>query len=278
MNNILVSLKRFITNKNTVTVLGVIAILALLYYGYSKTIESQVRPTRVPVASATIQPRTLITDDMINYIEVPAAWISGNVIKNSNSIIGKYTAVNTVVPAGSMFYSDVLTTKENLPDSAFTAVKDGERPYALEVSTSSTYGNSIFPGNVIDIFMKATDENGKIMVGRLLAQVEVLAVKDSAGNNVFEDTSQTRTPATLLFGVPDDVYVLLKSAEYLKSEGVELFPVPYGGTSPIEGDLTVDREELVAFIESHTNLLAPEDNNQNNSENTPNTNTEIGNQ
>lgn len=278
MNNILVSLKRFITNKNTVTVLGVIAILALLYYGYSKTIESQVRPTRVPVASTTIQPRTLITDDMINYIEVPAAWISGNVIKNSNSIIGKYTAVNTVVPAGSMFYSDVLTTKENLPDSAFTAVKDGERPYALEVSTSSTYGNSIFPGNVIDIFMKATDENGKIMVGRLLAQVEVLAVKDSAGNNVFEDTSQTRTPATLLFGVPDDVYVLLKSAEYLKSEGVELFPVPYGGTSPIEGDLTVDREELVAFIESHTNLLAPEDNNQNNSENTPNINTEIGNQ
>ena len=177
-----------------------------------------------------------------------------------------------------MFYSDVLTTKENLPDSAFTDVKDGERPYALAVSTSTTYGNSIFPGNVIDVFMKATDENGKIMVGRLLAQVEVLAVKDSSGNNVFEDTSQTRTPATLLFGVPDDVYILLKSAEYLKSEGVELFPVPYGGTSPIEGDLTVDREELVAFIESHTNLLPTEDNNQNNSENNPDINTEIGNQ
>ena len=138
MSNILISLKRFFTNKNTITVLGVIAILALLYYGYSKTIENQVRPTRIPVASTTIQPRTLITDDMINYIEVPAAWINGNVIRNSNSIIGKYTAVNTVVPAGSMFYSDVLTTKENLPDSAFSDVKDGERPYALAVSTSTT--------------------------------------------------------------------------------------------------------------------------------------------
>ena len=282
MNNILVSLKKFFTNKNTVTVLGVIAILALLYFGYSKTIDNQVRPTRIPVASTTLQPRTLITDDMINYVEVPAAWVSGNVIRNSNSIVGKYTAINTVIPAGSMFYSEVLTTKENLPDSAFTAVKDGERPYALAVSTSSTYGNSIFPGNVIDVFMKATDENGKIMVGRLLAQVEVLAVKDSSGNNVFEDTSQTRTPATLLFGVPDDVYILLKSAEYLKAEGVELFPVPYGGTSPVEGDLTVDREELVAFIESHTSLLPTEDNNQNNNENNPGnntgTNTEVGNQ
>ncbi len=277
MNNILVSLKKFFTNKNTVTVLGVIAILALLYFGYSKTIESQVRPTRVPVASTTLQPRTLITDEVINYIEVPEAWISGNVIQNANSIIGKYTAVNTVIPAGSMFYSDVLTTKENLPDSAFTAVKDGERPYALAVSTSSTYGNSIFPGNVIDVFMKATDENGKIMVGRLLAQVEVLAVKDSSGNNVFEDSSQTRTPATLLFGVPDDVYILLKSSEYLKSEGVELFPVPYGGTSPVEGDLIVDREELVAFIESHTSLLPTGDNNQDNIQNIPETSTETGN-
>ena len=252
MSNILVSLKRFFTNKNTVTVLGVIAILALLYYGYSKTIENQVRPTRIPVASTTIQPRTLITDDMINYIEVPAAWVNGNVIKNSNSIIGKYTAVNTVVPAGSMFYSDVLIEEDELPDSAFTAVKDGERPYSLSVTTSSTYGNSIFPGNKIDIYMKAVDENGQVMVGRLLAQVEVLAVKDSQGQNVFENTSTTRTPATLLFGVPEDVFILLKKTEYLRSYGVELFPVPYGGTSPVEGDLTVDRQELVDFIESNT--------------------------
>ena len=146
----------------------------------------------------------------------------------------------------------VLQTAQNLPDSAFTEVKDGERPYALSVTTASTYGNSIFPGNKIDVFMKATDENGQIMVGRLLAQVEVLAVKDSNGNNVFEDSSENRTPSTLLFGVPEDVFVLLKKSEYLKSTGVELFPVPYGGTIPIEGDLTVDRQELVDYIESHT--------------------------
>lgn len=252
MNNILVSLKKFFTNKNTVTVLGVIAILALLYWGYNSVIESQVKPTQVPVANQTIQPRTLITEDMINYVEVPEAWINGDVKLTSSSIVGMYSDVNTVIPEGSMFYSNVLTTKENLPDSAFSEVKDGERPYNLSVDTETTYGNSIFPKNVIDVYMKATDENGQIMVGRLLAKVEVLAVKDSSGNNVFEDTSENRTPATLLFGVPEDVFVLLKKAEYLVSKGVELFPVPYGGTSPIVGDLTVDREELVDFIESNT--------------------------
>lgn len=252
MNNILVSLKRFITNKNTVTVIGVIVILALLYWGYNSTIETQVRPVRIPIANETIQPRTLITDDMVSYIEVPSVSVNENVIRNSAAIVGKYTDVNTVVPSGSMFYSDVLIDEEDLPDSAFTAVKDGERPYNLSVTVASTYGNSIFPGNKIDVYMKATDENGLVMIGRLLAKVEVLAVKDSTGNNVFEDTSTTRTPSTLLFGVPEDVFILLKKTEYLTNQGVELFPVPYGGTVPVEGDLTVDREELVNFIESHT--------------------------
>ena len=252
MNNILLSLKKFFTNKNIVTVIGVIAILGLLYFGYTSTINNQVKPVKIPVANKTIQPRTLITDDMISYVEVPSAWVTNNVVRSSGNIIGMYTAVNTVIPSGSMFYSETLTTKENLPDSAFTAVKDGERPYSLSVNTSSTYGNSIFPGNVVDVFMKAVDENGQIMVGRLLAQVEILAVKDSSGNNVFEDTSQNRIPATLLFGVPEDVYILLKKSEYLSSKGVELFPVPYGGTLPIEGNLVVDREELVNYIESNT--------------------------
>ncbi len=252
MNNILISLKKIITNKNTITIIGVIVILGLLYWGYNSTIEGQVKPVQIPVARQTIQPRTLITDDMITYIEVPSIAVNQNVQRNKANVVGMYSNVNTVIPAGSMFYSDVLVSEDKLPDSAFTAVKDGERPYALSVTTASTYGNSIFPGNKIDIFMKAVDESGQIMVGRLLAQVEVLAVKDSAGQNVFEDSTVNRTPATLLFGVPEDVFVLLKKTEYLKSFGVELFPVPYGGTIPIEGDLVVDRQELVDFIESNT--------------------------
>ena len=206
MNNIIVSLKKIITNKNTVTFVGVIVILGLLYWGYNSTIESQVQPVRIPVATETIQPRTLITDDLVTYIEVPSISVSSNVIRNSTLVVGKYTDINTVVPEGSMFYNDVLIDKEDLPDSAFTAVKDGERPYSLDVTVASTYGNSIFPGNKIDVYMKAVDENGLVMIGRLLAKVDVLAVKDSSGNNVFEDTSTERTPATLLFGVPEENY------------------------------------------------------------------------
>lgn len=254
MNNILVSLKKFITNKNTITVLGVIAILGLLYYGYNKTIETQTRPTKVCVATQTIQPRTLITDNMVDCssVEVPQAFISKSKYEQrATNIIGKYTAINSVVPAGSPFYTDYLITEDEIPDNPFYQVPEGQRPYNMSVTTTSTYGNSIFPGNVIDVYMKATDENGQVMVGKFLEKVEILAVRDSQGKNVFEDTAANRTPATLLFGVPEDVYILLKKTEYLKSYGVEIFPVPYGGTAP-EGNLTVGREELVNYINSNT--------------------------
>ena len=66
----------------------------------------------------------------------------------------------------------------------------------------STYGNSIFPGNMIDIYMKVGDgTDERIMLGKLIENVEVLAVKDSSGRAVFEDTSEERTPSMLIFGL-----------------------------------------------------------------------------
>ena len=41
MNNLFISLKKFFTNKNTVTIIGVVAILIILYFMYTKTIEKQ---------------------------------------------------------------------------------------------------------------------------------------------------------------------------------------------------------------------------------------------
>ncbi|MBR1376905.1 MAG: hypothetical protein IJ565_03730 [Bacilli bacterium] len=256
MNNILIGLKRFIGNKNIVTVIAVIIILGLLYWGYQSQINSSVNPVSVPVAKATIQPRTEITSDMISRIKVPKIAVSEDVITNTTNIIGKYTNINVTIPAGSMFYNGILVNKEALPDSVFTDVKEGDIPYQFAVNIETTYGNSIYPGNMIDIYMKAKDDNDQIMVGRLLENVEVLAVKDSQGKNVFEDVNDTKAPAFLLFGVPEKIHILLRKAVYLKGEGVELFPVPHGGMVPVQGDLQVDIAELENYIEARTvNLL-----------------------
>ena len=44
MNNFVIGLKRFFSNKNVVTILLVIVILVVLYIGYSSSIKKQTNP------------------------------------------------------------------------------------------------------------------------------------------------------------------------------------------------------------------------------------------
>ncbi len=253
MNNVMASAKKFFRNKNVVTVLGVVIILILLYVGYSTQINNAVEPIQVPVATQTIQPRTQITDDMVQMVDMPNISLSDNVIRSRTQIVGKYSNVNSVIPEGSMFYTDTVISEEELPDAAFAKVKAGEVVYNFPVNMESTYGNSIFPGNMIDIYMKVgngTDE--PIMIGKLIENIEVLAVKDSSGRAVFENTSEERTPAMLIFGLKSNLYTILRKASYMEGLGVELYPVPHGGEVEKEGATQVSTQQLVDYIDAHS--------------------------
>ncbi|CCY45936.1 uncharacterized protein BN793_00280 [Firmicutes bacterium CAG:822] len=265
MNNLVASAKKFFKNKNVVTIIGVVVILILLYVGYSTQINNAVEPVQVPVATQTIQPRTEITDDMVQMVDMPNVSLSDNVIRSRSQIVGQYSNVNSVIPEGSMFYTDTVISEDELPDAAFAKVKSGEVVYNFPVDMESTYGNSIFPGNMIDIYMKVgngTDE--RIMLGKLIENVEVLAVKDSSGRAVFENTSEDRTPAMLIFGLKSDLYTILKKASYMESLGVELYPVPHGGEVAEEGATQVSTQQLVDYIDAHSvNIPVPDETDDN---------------
>ena len=60
-----------------------------------------------------------------------------------------------LVPSGSLFYNELLIEEENLPDSVFYNVPEGEVVVSFPVNTVSTYGNSIMPNNLINVSAKA---------------------------------------------------------------------------------------------------------------------------
>lgn len=254
MNGFGQKIKAFFKNKNTVTILGVIAILALLYYGYSKQIKSSVSPLTVPVASQTIPARTLIVDDYITLIEVPSIAVTNNVYTSRAAVLGKYSNVNTVIPAGSMFYKEAVVSENDFRDSIFDDMEEGKIPYLFKVNMETTFGNSIYPNSKVDVYMKAIDESGKIIVGKLLEDVMVYAVRDNAGNDVFADTTNVLIPNYFVFGVDEDIHLLLRKANYITSNSIELFPIPHGRT--YTGDETrVSTEYLKEFILSKTIIL-----------------------
>lgn len=247
-------LKQILSNKNTVTFIGIILIAIVLYGFYRWNLNKLTSPIRVPYANQTINPRTKITSDMISYLEIPSTSIKGNVITNSNDLINMYTNVNASIPSGSLFYQSQVVKQEELPDSFLVNIQDGYVPYNFSVDTKSTYGNSIYPGNYVDIYFKG-NQDGKIMVGKLLENVKVLAVKDSSGRHVFETTDSDRVPSQLILAVTSDIHLLLRKAEYIS--GVSIIVVPNNTSINLDDEdeevsITVKSETIKNYIEERS--------------------------
>ena len=53
MESIIVGIKRFFMNKNTVTIIGIIACLGILYWAYNYRIKKTTDPISIPYAIQT---------------------------------------------------------------------------------------------------------------------------------------------------------------------------------------------------------------------------------
>ena len=223
MNNILYGIKRFFQNKNTVTILAIVLSLVIIYFAYSARIKKATEPQSVPYALRALEPRTYITADMVGTRKVPGSVITPNVITNQNSIIGMYVSNKVEIPQDSLFYVNTVLTWEELPSSLYQDIPEGNTIVALPVTLETTYGNSIFEGNYIDLYYNGRDKDDKILVGKFIESIKVLAVTDAQYNNIFEKSSDLGEPAYLIFSVPEDMHLLLRKALFLKGE---IFPVP----------------------------------------------------
>lgn len=248
MGSLLNTFKKFFTNKTTVTILGVVVGVAVLFGFYTYRVNNAVNPTRVPVATRTIAATEEITSDDIKMEEIGSSFLTDDIITSTNDLVGKYINTGTSIPEGGMFYTSQIVEKEELPNSIFDEIPDGYTIYQLRVNNESTYANSIFPGDRIDLFMTTTQDD-LIYFGEFIRSIEVLAVRDANGENVFDVTSG-RTPAWLLFAVPTDMYRYLKVAEYIAN--VTITPVPRNRTYNTEsGSTEITNEELLQMIQSH---------------------------
>lgn len=247
--NFMKRLKQILSNKNTVTLIAAILIVLVLYFFYNWRLDQAISPIRVPYALQTIEPRTKITEDMIGYLEISQDAIKGNIVTNADYLINNksgdmYTNVNSVIPQGSLFYRTQVILEAELPDSFLVNIPDGYIPYNFSVDIESTYGNSMYPGNYVDVYFKGVNESGMLMVGKLIENVKILAVKDSGGRHVFEASSEERTPSQIIFAVTNEIHLMLRKAEYIRDAEVILVPSTVS--------LELEEEEIVINVTSET--------------------------
>ena len=263
MNNLVVGIKKFFTNKNTVTVVGVILAIVILYVGYNMRINQAITPVTVPYALEEINPRVQITEDMVGTMEIPKSMVDNDseIITNIADVVDMYSQGDSVIPQGSLFYKRCVVSREQLPDSIILDYPKGYVLYNLSVDMASTYSNSIYPGNYIDIYLKVQNAESadgtvaadRIMVGKLLENVKVLAVYDSNGNNVFANIEEKTVPAQIIFAVPEEYHILLRKAGFLRQYESEIIPVPTAESLEDEpGDVSLSSEDLRNFINNVT--------------------------
>ena len=262
MQNILIGIKRFFKNKNTVTIIAVLVSLALLYVAYDWRITKATNPTSVVYAKSTIGPRTLITKDMVSTKKVPGELVEG-IYQLSKDVVGKYVLSNAVIPKNGLFYKDYLGTWDDVSDSIQTFIEPGHTLFYLEVSKDSTYGNSIFPGNYIDLYFKSSNVtespyNNKLVIGKFIESIKVLAVTDSSGHNVFETASNPGSPRYLIFSVDEELHLLLRKTNYAFPDS--LFAVPRNKDYSLNPKPTkIVNSQIQSIILNKTYNIAEED-------------------
>lgn len=257
MGNFLVPFKKFLSNKNTVTILGVLVGVVVLYLGYNWRVNKSIDPISVPYCTQTLTQGTKITEDYISYLQLPKETVGGmtNLVTDVNRIRDMLVSYDSKIAQNSFFFSENLITEEEMPDSVFANIQDGYTVYDLHVDSGAVYGNSIFPGDMIDLYM-TTEYEGKLVYGRFISSIQVLAVKDDKGNNVFENKDNPGAASVLLFAVPEDLFLLLKKAYKL---GIEIEPVPRNNSYTTNAGATeLKNEELKDMIINNTYILQNE--------------------
>ena len=92
-----------------------------------------------------------------------------------------------------------------------------------------------------------------LIFGEFISNIEVLAVRDRSGQNVFDVTSG-RQPAWLLFAVKTDMYRYLKLAENIP--GMTISPVPKNNLVSADiGSTEYSSQELKDLIDSQVQRM-----------------------
>ena len=255
MDKLKTNIKRFFSNPNTLTFILVIVLIIIIYAVYSYMVNKATSPVRIPYCTDTIRSMNEIKEEYIGTVQLSGNFVSANgsgLIQNSRNIKGKYVAPGYMIPSNSFFYTEAVADSAVAEKTKFSDLPNDYTIYQLDVDFHSTYGNSIMTGNYIDLYFKAVNKenDNKIIFAQFIKSIQVLAVTDKDGADVFtESKDEEPKPKSLWFAVPTQFFELLKSAEKIEGYNIKIIPVPRNaGYSENPEDTTIASQEVKDFI------------------------------
>ena len=251
MAGLINGIRKILLNRNTVTIIAVIAGVIILWFFYNMTLNNAINPVRVPVATREILAGEQITNDLIEYVEVNRSFLNNaSIITSSSQLIGYYVNNGTSISTGAMFYSNQVVTRDVINQTPFDNIPEGYTLYWLELDDGfeDTYANSVYPGDKIDLWISGRDpETGLLIYDEFINSIDVVQVLDTDGQNVFDDAIN-RKPDTLGFVIDGD---MLKYFRVLIRAGFTIYPVPRNKMYTVaDKEVSFSNDTLVNLVES----------------------------
>ena len=164
------------------------------------------------VASHDIMPRTCISEEDLELIKVPNAYIDEKAFIKKEEIVGKYTEIQGMIPKGSLFYKSMLASQEELSDYPATKLLERQIAYSLAVNIIELSGNTIVENQRVDIYVTLLGKDNMPIVDKLVSNARVLSIHDSKGYNVTHPKS-TKIPNVIVLAVDENSVEYLAKAE-----------------------------------------------------------------
>lgn len=193
-------------------VVGVLAIKLTFDY-VRKARADTMSGQGVPVvrARATIPMAAEITNDMVEVVRVPKAFVPKDAFGKKEDVVGRVTGV--IVTKDLPITANLLAPKGTTPGME-ARIPPGYRAVAVKIDESSGVAFLVKPGSRVDVVAVMTSQGGRdseTVSKTILENIEVAAVGQELGNNT--DKASVATKSVTLLLKPEDVPTLHLAAQ-----------------------------------------------------------------
>lgn len=165
--------------KAIVIVLVALVVAAANYLLYPTFIKKDMELVEVPIAAKTINPGTLISEDLITTQLTNIEMIPENIVHNKDEIINKYVCANYTVPANGFIYTETITSEKQALGVIYYQLETGQVAYTIKVNANQYRDGKFKVGQTIDIYFRGEvpQKSGKdYLVGKLDNNVKIINI------------------------------------------------------------------------------------------------------
>lgn len=163
----------------------------------------------VYIARYDLSGRTLISDDEIEKVRMPLAYLGDEVRRNREDIVGRYVKINTLIPKGSFFYEGALDDIEDMKDSIDAQLKEGEVSYDIYVNDIRVNQAYLVKGLYVDIYLTISKE--RVLSDLLINNIRIIGLYD-VKHNEMKDYDREAILESICLAVPKESVAYLNKA------------------------------------------------------------------